>query len=162
MKQGLWIRPTANLTVTSYTLHLWLKCFTLPVWLESLAGKELFPETWFRIFHATLPSGIIPDRHKRHAWASEPGEAVSCLQRLPQSLLGNGCREKRRRQRAAPGYYFFHFGSLVFLFNLHSIHLPHILLLRVCSIPSWSWRSPSPASHRSSWQPRRPWRGTVS
>lgn len=35
-------------------------------------------------------------------------------------------------------------------------------LLLFLSIRSWSWQSPSPVSHLSSWQPRRPWRAIVS
>lgn len=44
--------------------------------------------------------GVISDCHEWNAWTSEPGETVPNLQRLPQSLPGNGCREEGRRQRA--------------------------------------------------------------
>lgn len=47
--------------------------------------------------------GVVPDRHKRHPRASEPGEAVPGVPRLPQLLPGDGRRETRREQRAAAG-----------------------------------------------------------
>lgn len=48
-------------------------------------------------------AGVVPDCHKWHARAPEPREAVPGVQRLPQLLPGDGRRETRRQQRAAPG-----------------------------------------------------------
>lgn len=119
----------------------------------------------FRLpLHLVSPSlsGLIPDCHKWHTRASEPRETVPGVQRFPQLLPGDGRREARRKQRAAAGQTrFLYTKDFLLLLNVHPFDCLFIYFVTL-SIPSWSWRSPSPVSHLSFWPPRRPWRAIVN
>lgn len=47
--------------------------------------------------------GAVPDSYQRDSRAAKPREAVICVQRLPQSLPGDGCGPQRLGQGAAAG-----------------------------------------------------------